>query len=230
MFFFQQHSHHVSGHLASQEMGQWDFRVFQPPEIWRLLHDQSLESFNLVHTTYGHIWFHVWYTFIYCDILKHVQEKQCILFIKYNIFFPYFSPIRYLSWHFLLSQYSSTPFPHLFFVLMFPTHDINFPIPHFCSFFPIITYNCFSHIFPIVFLAFSHFPSIFPTFSRHFPHLFGGLAPLTPPGADRQAEAAPWRRRAQGAARIGMVPGLVNIQKTMENHHAINGKTHYKYL
>ena len=122
---------------------------------------------------------------------------------------------------------------HIFFVLMFPTHDINFPIPHFCSFFPIITYNCFSHIFPIVFLAFSHFPSIFPTFSRHFPHLFeglGGLAPLTPPGADRQAEAAPWRRRAQGAARIGMVSGLVNIQKTMENHHAINGKTHYKYL
>ena len=25
------------------------------------------------------------------------------------------------------------------------------------------------------------------------------------------------------------VPGLVNIQKTMENHHAINGKTHYFY-
>ena len=45
MLFFQQHSHHVWGHLASQEMGQ----IF-----WRLLHDQSLESFNLVHTTYGH--------------------------------------------------------------------------------------------------------------------------------------------------------------------------------
>jgi hypothetical protein len=25
------------------------------------------------------------------------------------------------------------------------------------------------------------------------------------------------------------IPGLVNIQKTMENHHAINGKTHYKW-
>jgi hypothetical protein len=41
---------------------------------------------------------------------------------------------------------------------------------------------------------------------------------------------SPLRKRQCRTQRYIWVPGLVNIQTTMENHHAINGKTHYKWI
>ena len=36
-----------------------------------------------------------------------------------------------------------------------------------------------------------------------------------------------WRFNQQTTGMLVDIPGLVNRQKTMENHHAIHGKTHY---
>jgi len=51
-------------------------------------------------------------------------------------------------------------------------------------------------------------------------------------GARRHMQGALWhfRRKTSGKnpAQIAFYP-LVNIQKTMEHHHAINGKIHYFY-
>ena len=160
------------------------------------------------------------------------------------IIFPSFShplPIIFLS--------CSHHFPILFpsfshhFPIIFPSSSHHFPIifPSFSHPLPII-FPSFSHHFPII------FPILFPSFPHHFSHPFPIIPPLykvvgkkprTPPGfrrvrpgvvtfavyaylrrglldaASRRFRVSPWGIRRHRSP----VPGLVNIQKAMENHH-----------